>query len=81
MLIASCWQSGLDYSGFSSEFTRYFLESDYMTAVECFTVIESSVNKITRSKKDELIKIIREQTAGDTGEKGALSRELISVLS
>ena len=81
MLISSCWQSGLDYSGYSSEFTRYFIESDYMTAIECFTVIESSISKITRSKKDELIKMIREKSSAEAGEKNALMRELISVLS
>ena len=81
MVISSCWQSGLDYSGYASEFTRYFIECDYMTAVECFTVIESSVNKITRSKKDELIKLIRAKSTAEAGEKSALIRELISVLS
>jgi len=52
-----------------------------MTAVECFTVIESSINKITRSKKDELIKLIRAKSTAEAGEKSALMRELISVLS
>lgn len=81
MLISSCWQSGLDYSGYSSEFASHFLDGDYMTAVECFTVIESSVNKIPRNKKDELIKLIRGRSAGETNEKSALTLELISILS
>ena len=81
MLICSCWQSGLDYSGYSSEFVRYFLDEDYMTAVECFTVIESFVNKITRNKKDELLKILRQKPSEELKEKQSLTRELISVLS
>ncbi len=56
MLISSCWQSGLDYAGYSSDFADLFLTADYMTAIECFTVIESSVHKMTRAKKDEIIR-------------------------
>jgi len=80
MAISSCWQSGLDYSGFSDDFTELFLSSDYMTAIECFTVIESNADRLERSKKDELIRIIKEGTATDTGDKRSLALELISVL-
>jgi len=80
MLISSCWQSGLDYSGYSSDFARFFLDGDFMTAIECFTVIESSVHKIKRSKKNEIIKMIREESPGQINEKTALALELISVL-
>lgn len=80
MLISSCWQSGLDYAGYSSDFADLFLTADYMTAIECFTVIESSVQKMTRGKRDEIIKMIREGSLSTIGEKKALSLELISVL-
>jgi hypothetical protein len=79
MLISSCWQSGLDYSGYSSEFADLFLSVDYMTAIECFTVIESSVHNMTRAEKDAIVKIIRKGSSG-IGEKTALALELISVL-
>lgn len=82
MLISSCWQSGLNYAAYSSEFAGIFLiTGDYMTALECFTVIESSANNITRRKKDQLIQLIREQSAGGINERTALNLELISVLS
>jgi hypothetical protein len=51
-----------------------------MTAIECFTVIESSVPTMTRAKKDEIIKMIRERPVSWTKEKEALALELISVL-
>jgi hypothetical protein len=80
MLVSSCWQSGLDYADYSSDFAGLFLTGDYMTAIECFTVIESSVHKMTRAKKNEIIKTIREGSPAVISEKTALALELISVL-
>jgi len=80
MLVSSCWQSGLNYSGYSSDFADLFLAGDYMTAIECFTVIESTVENLTRPEKDSLIKQIREGSSGGIGEKTALALELISLL-
>ena len=80
MAISSCWQSGLDYSEFTNDFAGLFLSSDYMTAIECFTVIESNADKLDRSKKDELIRIINEGTAVGNSDKRSLALELISVL-
>jgi hypothetical protein len=80
MLVSSCWQSGLNYSAYSPVFADLFLAGDYLTAIECFTVIESSVEKLTRPEKDSLIIKIREGSSGNIGEKRALAMELISVL-
>jgi hypothetical protein len=80
MLISSCWQSGLDYERYSSDFADWFVTSDYMTAIECFTVIESSVHKMTRAKKDEIIGKISKSLPDGNKEKSALALELISVL-
>ena len=80
MAISSCWQSGLDYSGYSNDFVGLFLSSDYMTAIECFTVIESNADRLERSKKDELIRIIKEGTSSVAGDKRSLALELISAL-
>jgi hypothetical protein len=51
-----------------------------MTAIECFTVIESSVHKMTRAKKNEIVKMIREGSPAVVSDKTALALELISVL-
>ena len=80
MLVSSCWQSGLNYSGYTSDFADLFISGDYMTAIECFTVIESSVQNLSGQEKVSLIKQIREGASGNIGEKGALAMELISVL-
>ena len=43
MLVSSCWQSGLNYSDFSVDLAKVFLVGDYITAIECLTVIEESI--------------------------------------
>jgi hypothetical protein len=80
MLVASCWQSGLDYSDYLTDIARVFLKGDYATAIECMTVIEESVHSSSRARKDEIIKIIQDSPLAGTNEKSALTLELISLL-
>jgi hypothetical protein len=80
MLVSSCWQSGLNYADYTLDFAEIFVAGDYMTAVECFTVIESSAVNITRSKKDEVIRIINEGMNEISSDKQNLAIELISIL-
>jgi hypothetical protein len=80
MLVSSCWQSGLNYSDYSPDLIRVFLAGDYVTAVECLTVIEESVNEMTRPEKDEIIKMLEESPVSGINEKDALMLELMSIL-
>ena len=80
MLVSSCWQSGLDYSEYSSDLAEIFLKGDYVTAIECLTVIEESVQILSRAKKDEIIKTIEKNPLPVAEEKTALTLELISIL-
>lgn len=80
MLVSSCWQSGLNYSVYSPDLARVFLTSDYVTAIECLTVIEDSVNELSKSLKDEIINIIEESPVSQDNEKKPLIFELISIL-
>ena len=59
MLVSSCWQSGLDYSAYSLDLAKVFLKGDYVTAIECLTVIEESVPEMSKERKDEIMKILR----------------------
>ena len=81
MLVASCWQSGIDYSEFLHNLAIIFATSDYLTAIECFTVIEESSEQITDDKLLELTKIIKEGSLNESEDKKKLSLELIKVLS
>lgn len=80
MLVSSCWQSGLNYADYSRDFAEIFLAGDYMTAIECFTVIESSAVNMSRSKKEEVISIISEGKNDISDDKTNLAVELISIL-
>jgi predicted DNA-binding protein len=80
MLVASCWQSGLDYSDYLTDMARTFLNGDYATSIECMTVIEESVLTCSRERKDEIIKIIEDSPLSGIYEKSALILELISIL-
>jgi predicted metal-dependent hydrolase len=81
MLVSSCWQSGLNYSQYTSELAEVFLRGDYVTAIECLTVIEDSVNELSPAKKEEIIRIIKENPFPLVKEKKELGLELIAILS
>jgi hypothetical protein len=80
MLISSCWQSGLNYSGYSADLAKAFVNGDYVTAIECLTVIQESIDELSREKKDEILRIIEENPLSPTDDKTALVAELLSML-
>lgn len=80
MLVASCWQSGLDYSEYLSDMAVIFLKGDYPTSIECMTVIEESVHHCSRKTKDAVIRYIEESPLSGTDEKYGLTQELITML-
>jgi len=80
MLVSSCWQSGLNYAGYSTDLARIFIVGDYVTAIECLTVIEESVHELSKEEKSEIIKLIEEGTPSATEEKKSLMLELFSIL-
>jgi hypothetical protein len=59
---------------------KVFLRSDYVTAVECLTVIEETVHEMSKSDKDEIIKLLENSPVSEVTEKQALTLELISIL-
>lgn len=80
MLVSSCWQSGLDYSEFSTDFAGVFVRGDYITAIECLTVIEESASELTTVVKDEIKKIVTESSSAFSHEKKSLTDELMVIL-
>lgn len=80
MLIASCWQSGLNYSGYMGDFAEMFIRGDYATALECFTVIESSSGHLSKADKNSLIRLLKDNASKVSGEKTALAMELLYFL-
>lgn len=80
MLACSCWQSGLDYADYSNEFAEIFIKGDYLTSLECFTVIEESLLNISESKKNKIIMLLEKKIETFASEKAILTRTLISIL-
>lgn len=79
-VLASCWQSRLDYSAHLDIFASCFISGTYQTAIESFTVIEEMKGKSTESSvlkcRELLLKRINEISA----EKKPLFQELLLIL-
>ena len=43
ILVASCWKSGLDYSALLEPFFEIFVQDDFETAFEAYTIIDSNI--------------------------------------
>jgi hypothetical protein len=80
MLVSSCWQSGLNYSDFSIDLAKVFLVGDYITAIECLTVIEESIQELSKATRDKIMKMLEESPVSDIAEKKELILELIAIL-
>ncbi len=79
-LVSACWQSGLDYSHELKLFIRIFLEGDYRTALESFTVIEESILNLDREEIQDARKILLGGLKKISDEKKPLARELVNLL-
>jgi len=79
-LVAACWQSGLDFSSHLHVFAGLFIQGDYRTALEAFTVIEESLDNATEDEIYKCINFLKEAECMVTDEKLPLFRELRNVV-
>lgn len=80
MLASSCWQSGLDYSDHAAALAEIFISGDYMTSLECFTVIENCLDMVSENDKKNIISSLENKIDTWDIAKQQLGRELISVM-
>jgi hypothetical protein len=80
-LITSCWQNGLDFSPYLSQFVDWVIEADMEIAFEAFTVIEN-LDYLPEAdiRENEIIKINRALPTADKL-KTYLLTELRGVLA
>jgi HEAT repeat protein len=78
--IAACWQSGLDFSKFLRVFAGLFIQADYKSALEAFTVIEESLSNASEAEIYDCIHFLKEAECMVTDEKLPLFRELRKVV-
>lgn len=81
-LMQICWQSQLDFTQHLALFTDIFLEADYLTALEAFTVIENIWidHNYENEHKELLLDKIKDQLSKMDESKIILAKELILVL-
>jgi len=80
MLASSCWQSGLDYSEYAVPLSEAFMSGDYMTSLECFTVLENCSETISADDKTGIIARLDRAMTQYNIPLQKLAVELISVL-
>ena len=78
--VAACWQSGLDFSKYLHVFAGLFIQADYMSALEAFTVIEESITNASETEIYDCIQFLRDAECMVTDEKLPLYRELRKVV-
>jgi len=81
MIASSCWQSGLDYSAYTADFIKVFIEGDFSAALESFTVIEEFVHTLESRVRNEIIEILSKSKIANQSDKAALTKEMITILS
>jgi hypothetical protein len=80
IITEACWQSGLDFSNNIDTFIRLFLEEDYLTALEAFSVIEQSVHLIEYKNLKVYRQKLVESLENIDKEKAPLVREMIKIM-
>jgi hypothetical protein len=80
MLVASCWQSGLDYSDHAVALAEIFIRGDYLTSLECFTVLETCSGLISNADKSGITGRLESEIDTYDAAKQQLARELIAVM-
>jgi hypothetical protein len=77
--VSACWQSGLDFSNYLLVFAKLFIQSDYLTSLEAFTVLEESIPNATDQARTGCIRYLRQSEKLVSDEKRALYTELMKV--
>lgn len=79
-LIASCWQSGLDYSLYLENFISYSISLSYLAVIECYSVIEEWIHKADEEDKLKWKNTLNSSLPGLSDEKQKLVEAIKSLL-
>ena len=80
-VIATCWQSGLDFSSEITLFVKCFIEGDYEVALESFTVIEEMIWRTPIDKINICKATLTGRAQEISTEKKPLYLELLKILN
>ncbi len=79
VLVAACWESGLDFTPYFTEFIQLCVEEDLLTCIEAVTTIESMEGKIDEKILGDGIQLLQEEVS-KKNDKDALLEDLKSLL-
>lgn len=80
ILLASCWQNGMDYHEHINLFAELFIKSDYIVALEAFTVIEETIAQCEDKQISSVLNKLVSHNETITEDKEALQKALIEVI-
>ncbi len=79
-LIATCWQSGLDYGQHILVFAEQFIKEDFETSIEAFTVMEEWIHESPKELVKETKQFLIEGISEISDEKKPLYHELVKMV-
>jgi hypothetical protein len=80
ILVSACWESSLDFTPYLLIFVNVAINADYLTCVECLTVVENMEGPFEASHLDIAIKTAKEAADESNEEKFELLNGLWEVL-
>ena len=81
-LISICWNTGLDFAEYLSVFTKIFIESDFLTAFEAFTLIDNTEpDTITEAEIIKNMRLLSESKANISSDKKALFNNIVQMFT
>lgn len=81
LVVASCWQSRLDYSEYLVSFANSFIKGNYQASIESFTIIEEAIWKSSAKNVADCKKYLQKHISDIEDDKKPLLTELINILS
>jgi len=81
MLVASCWESRLDYLDYFELFINLIMQEDFTIAFDAFTLLENFDNKITESRRVELSKYVKDNIVNCKKDNIVLALDLPKIIN
>jgi hypothetical protein len=79
-LLTGCWMSGLTFENSLSVFVDIFLNADFLTAFEAFTVIENCVSLENQKETNDEIRKLKNAVLTINPDKKQLYEDLIILI-
>lgn len=80
ILLSSCWQSGLDYTQWLGRFVHYAISFGYMSALECYSVIEQWIEGAGESDRELWRSELQSAASTEEGDRSRLLHSIVSLI-